>query len=75
MIDCFIMNEATTKKPLGKFPTGSFIKCVNEPGRQWKILTDNGIWYEIYGMRERKMLFHRIAHKHWVMTASNDDMS
>ena len=54
------------------FEVGNFIK-ENTPGsQQWKVMRDNGIWYEILNCQKRVMLFHRKAHKHWRLVAEDD---
>ena len=54
------------------FKVGNFIKEKVQGGQQWKVMNDNGIWYEILNCQKRVMLFHRKAHKHWKLVAEDD---
>ena len=54
------------------FEEGNFIKEKVQGSKQWKVMKDTGIWYEILNCQQRVMLFHRIAHKHWRLVAEDD---
>lgn len=54
------------------FKEGNFIKEKVQGSKQWKVMKDTGIWYEILNCQQRVMLFHRVAHKHWKLVAEDD---
>jgi len=54
------------------FEVGNFIREKVQGAPQWKVMKDNGIWYEILNCQKRVMLFHRKAHKHWKLVAEDD---
>ena len=58
-----------------QFEVGNFIKEKVSGNRQWKVMKNNGIWYEILNCHQRKMLFHKQAHKHWQLAAESDQLS
>jgi len=52
---------------------GSYIKSkVHPEWGQWKVMEDNGTWFEILGKRSARILFHSVARQQWELIAEDD---